>query len=808
MNSKIAKHLAIPPVLRIAFFSVLFFFHFLNSRAQWFLKVDSLSINLDSSYCYGASWIDVDKDNDLDLFHSIAGAGNVSNQLHLNQGNGTFLQAGGLNITSDGGKSLGNGWADINNDGEVDLFVNNTSPDSNFLYINNGSGSSFTKILTGNIATDIAPNEGNSSWGDFDNDGLVDLYVVTWNNASNLFYRNTGNATFSKIITGAIATDPGWNSCAVWGDDDNDGYADLYVARYVDAGGINPASNKLYQNNGNGTFTSIGTGNPVTDLGKSRSANWVDVDNDRDLDLFVANEGPDHLYQNNGNGSFTSVLAGLIVTENVRGDASNWGDFDNDGDQDLFVVGQISGHHRFFENMGNGTFNSINPDNITNLGIWMVGVGFVDYNIDGWLDVHALNYGDTQKDYVWKNLGSGCRNFAQFRLEGDSSNWSAIGTRVSVKATISGNQVWQMQEVSAQTAKGVQNPQFLHFGLLDAAIMDSVIVVWPAGGSCIFTNVSSKNFYHIKESCQISSVKSWSFNPLGNDTVICGGDSIVLSAGNTGGVSWSWQNGSSDSTFHVTAPGTYWITLDTIGLCDGADTITVKMFWPESVHLGNDTAICQGDSIILIAADASGTGPWLWSDNTTDSILVVFSGGSWSVTTGPMACQATDTIVINVNQPIPFSIGADTVICEGDTISLVVPAGFTNPFWMDSVSNASLSIAQPGVYWLFATDSNGCLSKDSIGISNCLGWNEADSDSWQIFPNPAFHELQIISAPGLPGEEYIASWKDIHGRHWNEFSFRGTVVANTSEFPAGVYFLLLKQVSTGEIFRKKVLISH
>lgn len=779
--------------------SVICLFGASSTQAQWFQKVDTLSINLDSSYCYGASWIDYDGDNDLDLYNSMAGFSGPHNELHINNGDGTFSPLIGLNIVGHGGKSLGNGWADINNDGEVDLFVNNTSPDSNFLYTNNGAGGSFTRITTGNIGSDIAPNEGNSSWGDYDNDGFVDLYVVTWNNSANLFYRNNGNGTFTKITTGAIATDASWSSCAIWGDYDKDGDLDLYVANYVDQTGTNPATNRLYQNNGNGTFTSVSTGSPVTDAARSRSANWVDYDNDGDLDLFVANESQDHLYTNNGNGTFTAVTTGLIVTENIRADASNWGDFDNDGDQDLLKVGQISGHHRMFENLGNGSFSSINPDNITNFGIWMVGVGFVDYNQDGWLDVHAMNYGDNQKDYIYQNLGPNCRSFAQFRLQGDTSNWSAIGTKVYVKATLNGNPVWQFQQVSAQTAKGVQNPQFLHFGLDNATIIDSVIVEWPAGGSCTFTNVDVRKFYRIEETCLISTILDMGFNPFAGDTTLCGGDSLLLDASYPGVNSWLWNDGSTDSIKWVTNAGKYWVSADTSSNCSGTDTIDVGVFWPETVGLGPDTNVCSGSSLVLSAA-GTGTGPWLWSDGSNDSTLTVNAAGTYWVAAGPSACEKRDTIVVGMSTTIPANLGSDTSICDGDTIMLSVPSSYTVVMWNDSSVASNYKVLTPGIYWVDVLDSNGCASRDSIEISTCVSITTTEAEEVLAFPNPVSELLSIRSS-----QRCNVSLRDFNGRLVARASGENLSL-DCKGLPAGIYFL---QINRGKAFSsRRIVVQH
>src|SRR6185369_9103689 len=106
------------------------------------------------------------------------------------------------NVVTDGGVSASCAWGDYDNDGHLDLFVANLGQ-NNFLYHNNGDGT-FTKITTGNIVTDVGWSLG-CAWGDYDNDGYLDLYVAS--SGGKLFYHNNGDGTFSKITTGIVATD-------------------------------------------------------------------------------------------------------------------------------------------------------------------------------------------------------------------------------------------------------------------------------------------------------------------------------------------------------------------------------------------------------------------------------------------------------------------------------------------------------------------------------------------------------------------------------------------------------------------------
>jgi len=141
----------------------------------------------------------------------------------------------------------------------------------------------FTKILTGAVVTDGSASFG-SSWIDLDQDDDLDLFV------SNVYYQhdrlciNNGNGTFTQITTGSIVNDGKYSYNTTWGDYDNDGFEDVFVAN-GDWNGSN--TNTLFHNNGNGTFTQITTGPVVTDIGIGIGSSWADYDNDGYVDLFV-----------------------------------------------------------------------------------------------------------------------------------------------------------------------------------------------------------------------------------------------------------------------------------------------------------------------------------------------------------------------------------------------------------------------------------------------------------------------------------------------------------------------------------------
>ncbi|MFC1569015.1 FG-GAP-like repeat-containing protein [bacterium] len=317
-------------------------------------------------------------------------------------------------VVTDGGSSMGCAWGDYNNDGNVDLFIANDLNENNSLYQNNGDGT-FTKITTGPVVTDGGVSW-SGSWGDYDNDGNLDLYVTNLL-GDNMLYQNNGNGLFTKITTDDIVTATGSSRGCSWCDYDNDGDLDLFVAN-----GANE-NNFLFNNNGDGTFTQVTTGPVVTDGGHSTAGVWADIDLDNDMDLFVTNTSAQNncLYTNNGDGTFTKVTTGSHITDGGESWTASWGDTDNDGDMDLYV-GNNGEANFFYTNTGDGTFTKMTS------GILVTGTEHTrsstcgDVNNDGRLDLIASNR--NEDSYVYLNEGGG--SFARYYTAAANSRGVAL----------------------------------------------------------------------------------------------------------------------------------------------------------------------------------------------------------------------------------------------------------------------------------------------------------------------------------------------------------------------------------------------
>ncbi len=305
----------------------------------------------------------------------------------------------------------------------------------NVLLKNNGNGT-FSEVKTEPMTQETGRSIG-TTWADYNNDGFQDLFVPNGNKENNALYKNLGNGHFEKVEGDVVVQDASNAVGSCWGDFDNDKDLDLFVT--TASGG----KNLFYANNGDGTFTKIDEGNPSNDKGNSHGCSFVDVDNNGWLDLYVINDQDQakFLYLNKGDGTFTKNHSEVVTSALGNTYSDSWSDFDRDGDLDLYVSTHSNEENLFFIN--NGTDN----------------------------------------------------NWAEFKLIGNLSNKSAIGTRVELKA----NGVWQSKEVNSQSGFGGQNSILVHFGLGNAENIDSLKILWPSGVVQVLTNQAINTISTIEE---------------------------------------------------------------------------------------------------------------------------------------------------------------------------------------------------------------------------------------------------------------------------------------------------------------------
>ena len=498
-------------------------------------------------------------------------------------------------------ETMGSGclFFDYDNDGFLDIYLVNSGTscaninesrtqlnEINRLYRNNGNGT-FSDV-TLKVGMDK-----NSGFGmgcisaDYDNDGDQDVYLTNF--GMNQLYRNNGDGTFTDVTKQAGVVNAKWSVSASFGDYNLDGFLDLYVANYLDYNietahpctleGVHiycgpheypGAPDTLYRNNGDGTFTDVTARSGVVNSGKGMGVLFTDYNNDGYPDIFVTNDAvEDYLYRNNRDGTFTDVAlaAGIAYNSEGRATASMGianGDYDNDGGLDLFVTNFSLEVNSLFHNDGDGFYTMTTFDvglaepSFSRLGF---GAQFLDIDNNGTLDLlvangHVwdnvtqitpslsyrqtcqlfLNNGEGKYQDITSSAGtffnspvvargtasgdydndgdidiliSCCggtpvllRNdsktenrWLKIKLTGTTGNRNGIGTKVYLKT----NKTTYLREVTSGGSYASGNDYTLHFGLGSTETVNSIEIHWLGGNVQHLENVSTNRLIQIVE---------------------------------------------------------------------------------------------------------------------------------------------------------------------------------------------------------------------------------------------------------------------------------------------------------------------
>lgn len=479
-----------------------------------FKKITNSPVTTTAGDSRSVNWIDIENDGDLDLFISNGKQGGEHNFLYKNDGKGNFTTVSGSPIVEDGKPSDGATWADFDNDGDADCYVVNWYGENNLLYQNEGLQNG--EVVFSLVQTGIVPFDGGysetASWGDFDSDGWLDLYVSNSDGSRrNFLYRNLKNGDFEKITTGAAVTDAFFSRSVNWTDFDSDGDLDLFVTNE------NNQNENLYRNDA-GVLTKVtASSNPlINSAGKTMSSSWGDYDNDGRLDVFLANDGGnDLLFHNDGGDVFSKITNSPVVSSGGNSFGSQFADVNNDGWLDLFVTNAFWGgawQNFLFLNRGDGTFERNTTEVVATDAGWSYGCAFGDMDRDGDLDLATANCFDAnQNDGLYENMSATNGNsWLEVELVGTKSNRSAIGAKVILTAKIGGKTITQLREISAQSGHCGQNQLAAHFGLgkLDEGKIESLRVQWPSGGEEVFGNIFPNQFVKIVEGQGITSTEN------------------------------------------------------------------------------------------------------------------------------------------------------------------------------------------------------------------------------------------------------------------------------------------------------------
>ena len=447
---------------------------------------------------------------------------NLCESLHYfhNDGDGTFTerteqagladQLGGLNMIQ----------ADYNNDGCMDLLVLRGGwefPIRKSLLRNNCDGT-FTDVTRESGLGETVTATQTAVWADIDNDGFLDLFVGNENAPSQLF-RNRGDGTFEDISESAGVNQSAFTKAVVAADYDKDGYVDFFVSNHN-------GNNFLYHNNHNRTFTEVAKQAGVQAPWRSFGAWFFDYDNDGWPDLYVSsyyasvdevmrsqlglahNAETMKIYRNQGNGTFRNVTAELGLDRVFMPMGSNFGDVNNDGYLDIYL------------GMGNPSFASVLPhllllnkegksfvDITASSGTGELhkghGVAFADLARDGNEDILAEIGGAVPSDAhplrVFANPGSG-NDWINVHLVGVKTNRAAIGAEIKVTVQDKDQPARSIYRTVGSGGSFGANPMEQHIGLGKSASILNLEIWWPASNTRqSFTNIGKNQFIEIKE---------------------------------------------------------------------------------------------------------------------------------------------------------------------------------------------------------------------------------------------------------------------------------------------------------------------
>jgi len=432
-------------------------------------------INTTPSDSYGGYWADIDNDGDDDLAISNLQSGLTGRSVDLYENvNGVFTRLTNAGMpTDDGPRNIS--WADYDNDGDLDFYVGdiafNLLTDFKGAFYRNNGNKTFTKIALDQLAD-------GGTWSDYDNDGLVDLFIVDAGQPT-VIYRNMGNGNFTLA---PVSLPMGADWMLSFADYDNDRDMD-----FVQVGKTpNSGFNNLFRQDSAGFYSYQSSSTISTeDLTQSRGGSWADIDNDGDLDFFAMNATtagtPSTFHINDGTGNFSSQSSTVRLGADVRGRASSFGDLDNDGDVDLVVHNGRAGNTgvNVYLNNGSGTFTQVLSGVQSFIPIpnsFLSHVSLGDANSDGFLDIFSASFNAFQPPALYRNVGNS-NKWVKFKLQGTTSNRSAIGARIRTHA----GGLTQIREITSETGLASQNSLVQHFGLATASQVDSLTIYWPSG---------------------------------------------------------------------------------------------------------------------------------------------------------------------------------------------------------------------------------------------------------------------------------------------------------------------------------------
>jgi roadblock/LC7 domain-containing protein len=647
----------------------------------------------------GISFYDVDKDGWDDITFPTT---TDSLAVWLNLGGTGFQRRALFPITTAGTQPL---WVDYDNDGDADFMWTKRSSGTK-LYRNDGNWV-FTDVSASlNLPATAGVHIYGQSWGDYDKDGWLDVYLCTFNtnnNIRNYLLHNNGNGTFTDVAL-AAGVDNGVRASlqSIWHDFNNDGWLDLFVENDLGQG------NDLYVNDGDGTFTTYTSLSNLEGTNMfSMSASISDFDLDGDWDIYIANNAQgNELFVNDGNMFFTPSAVDLGIQVGSFCWGANWVDYDNDLDEDLHVTTatSLANQDVMFTNNGNGTFtNSLFPE-FNNDFSFTYASAKGDFDHDGYYDLIVAAAGDSLCQLMQNQLQG--NNAAKLSLQGTYSNREAIGTLVEYY--VAGNKY--MRYTYAGENYLSQNSQHMLLSMGSALSIDSLIITWPRGLVEKYFDVPSGQWIQALEGEQtVVNIQA------DNNGIVCEGDFITLQVGQ-----WSsalWSTGSTESIIEVTQAGLYSVEV----------TNELGYTFYQEIEISNAVAPTYDVIVQSITCSYNADGEVeINSSNTLDAI--VWNDGNQNfqrnnlaegeytfVLTNTNNCTTVGVVALEAPDAIDVQTLASNASCFGyndgfATIGATGGSGNLNIDWQGQNPNA----LNAGVYDVLVTDENNCIAIATI----------------------------------------------------------------------------------------------
>lgn len=794
-------------------------------------------------YNGSTDWADFDNDNDLDLL--LTGTSNSSPKVSLYRNdNGTFVEH---NAGFTGATNSDADWGDYDNDGDLDVLITGDPTNTQGMLVaklyNNNNGF-FTVVNTG-----ITPVfDGEIEWGDYDKDGDLDLSLIGKNSPNFTtvpyaqIFRNDGNNVFTDINAGL---EPMIRGATRWGDYDNDG--DLDLLQMGQDYQSSDYKGRLYRNDSN-TFVEITSNLPASVFS---DAKWGDYENDGDLDILFSGSAYSPTKSTiflNDNGIFTDMNPGF---EGLEYSSVSWGDYDNDGDLDMIMCGKNDNtpNGKTILYKSNARQNT-KPSVPSGLNTNIQGNKFIlswdpstDYETPSISLSYNIRVGTTPgSNDICSSMtddSSGFRRIVRIGNTGLKQGWMIDSLQAgstyfwSVQAVDHTNECSAMSEDDTliYTTNINFNPQTIcdgsqysfngnvytvagnYFDTLTTVFgTDSVIVTQLSVNPAFYTPVSAaiclSDSIFLQGSYQTTAGTYYDtlLTVNGCDSIIASTLSVLSNTDSAVNIS-ACGNFSLNSQVYDSS-GTYFQVLSNTSGCDS--TITLNLIINQSTGSSQQSAICAGDSIFLQGNYQTTAGTYydtLSSVNGCDSIITTtlfvnpqptvavtssnisctgicdgtaaasLPGGctpqtySWSngvsspvntnLCSGKFYVTATQcdgcTVVdsVEIFDPAEISLLLTSTSDSGTTTgtATVIASGGTSPYtyiWSNGATQPAINNLQSATYFVTVTDANGCIETDSVFVSTTVGIQSQFSNlKTQIFvypnPNDGTFTIQIVN---------------------------------------------------------------